>query len=514
MVHNIIDDITPMIKLAIIHPTINYISENFQINPITIILLTGLIFFLKSISLYDIYHKFILKIYYGKIYTLYCSEIKFVGDKFTRHTTYASRASIITSESFDALWDYILSCKNNNIYSLKEWRTFQMDIDNPSSENISNRYFVNQEWPIYVGDTIHIDIKIKKDRIEMQHGYAKQEVDHESIHLTIYSYVKNIYELKKFVDDITKKYKEETEKKRKGKLYNYYLTNIKDEDTCWDEKKFESSKTFENLFFDGKKDIIKRIDFFLNNKDYYYKWGIPYTLGIGLHGPPGTGKTSFIKALANKTKRQIITIPLNKIKTETAFYNTFNTKIRCCGDGVRKYNFEDVIIVLEDIDCMSDIVFERKEKEDKNNKEEEAVEGEETTINIKKMLKDAIESDEVEVRKSILNDDKLTLSFILNVIDGIQEHPGRILVITSNHYNKLDPALVRPGRIDVSLEMKKASIQLIKSMYKHYFAKNFPKQYVGQLKDNVISPCEFINYKFRTKKSSEFLKLLINKMNE
>ena len=104
---------------------------------------------------------------------------------------------------------------------------------------------------------------------------------------------------------------------------------------------------------------------------------------------------------------------------------------------------------------MSDIVFERKEKEDENNKEEE-VEGKEKPINIKKMLKDAIETDEVEVRKSILNDDKLTVSFILNIIDGIQEHPGRILVITSNHYNKLDPALVRPGRIDVSLEMRKA----------------------------------------------------------
>ena len=61
---------------------------------------------------------------------------------------------------------------------------------------------------------------------------------------------------------------------------------------------FESARTFNNIFFDGKKELITKIDFFLKNRKWYYEKGIPYSLGIGLHGPPGTGKTSLIKALS------------------------------------------------------------------------------------------------------------------------------------------------------------------------------------------------------------------------
>ena len=51
----------------------------------------------------------------------------------------------------------------------------------------------------------------------------------------------------------------------------------------------------------------------------------------------------------------------------------------------------------------------------------------------------------------------MTLSYLLNIIDGIRETPGRILIITSNNYDSLDEALIRPGRIDYSLRMNNAS---------------------------------------------------------
>ena len=68
---------------------------------------------------------------------------------------------------------------------------------------------------------------------------------------------------------------------------------------------------------------MNKIEFFENNKEWYDREGHPYTLGIGLHGPPSTGKTSIIKSIANHLKRHLIVIPLSKIKTQTQFNKAF-----------------------------------------------------------------------------------------------------------------------------------------------------------------------------------------------
>ena len=85
----------------------------------------------------------------------------------------------------------------------------------------------------------------------------------------------------------------------------------------------------------------------------------------------------------------------------------------------------------------------------------------------------ACRDDDFEPLKSFDHeDDKLTLSFILNVIDGIRETPGRIMIITSNFYEKLDKALIRPGRIDICLQMKLASREIIHCMFNHFYKYN------------------------------------------
>jgi SpoVK/Ycf46/Vps4 family AAA+-type ATPase len=95
--------------------------------------------------------------------------------------------------------------------------------------------------------------------------------------------------------------------------------------------------------------------------------------------------------------------------------------------------------------------------------------------------------------KSITDDEPITLDDILNLWDGIRETPGRIMIISSNHYNDLDSALKRPGRIDITLELSYASRQVISEMYKHLFETSIDIDALELVNDKFYSPAEIIN---------------------
>ncbi len=232
-----------------------------------------------------------------------------------------------------------------------------------------------------------------------------------------------------------------------------------------------------------------------------------------MHGPPGTGKTSIIKSIANHLRRHLIVIPLSKIKTQTQFNKCFFDHEYSHKNAKERIGFEKKIIVFEDLDCMTDLVMERKKrKEMVNSKKEESnsISKEELLETIKtSMNPDNSRSDFVSMLEKKEESDELTLSFILNVIDGIRETPGRILMITSNHYDKLDPALIRPGRIDISLEMKNASIPIIEEIVEHYYSYKIPIAIRKRLRDDVVSPAMLINLRFKADSAEEYLNMLI-----
>ena len=131
----------------------------------------------------------------------------------------------------------------------------------------------------------------------------------------------------------------------------------------WYEYPFISHKRFDNgMFFDNKQYLLDKLDFFLNNKAWYEKNGVPHTLGLGLWGSVGTGKTSVIKCMANYLNRHIIIIPLNKIKTQAQFMEAFNEETYNKDNAKNSIGFDKKIIVFEDIDCMIDIVKDRGQK--------------------------------------------------------------------------------------------------------------------------------------------------------
>merc|ERR1719498_360778 len=124
--------------------------------------------------------------------------------------------------------------------------------------------------------------------------------------------------------------------------------------------KLSGEKTFESLFFPEKQTLLKLVDQFRSKGGKFGIAGFPHKLGLLLHGPPGTGKTSLIKALAAYTERNVISVPLGRIKTNQELLDLFFDQSYDVGDELPvKLSFAQTIFVLEDIDAATSVVLRR-----------------------------------------------------------------------------------------------------------------------------------------------------------
>merc|ERR1719334_777240 len=176
--------------------------------------------------------------------------------------------------------------------------------------------------------------------------------------------------------------------------------------------------------------IVDDVKDFIDSVNWYRDRGIPYRRGYLLHGPPGCGKTSFIFALAGELQYSICVLNLSD---------------RSMSDDRLAHRLADApensIILLEDIDA----AFVSREL---NPEAETAYQGA----------------------------NRLTFSGLLNAIDGVTSTEGRIVFMTTNYFERLDPALIRPGRVDYIEQISHCSHHQLLNM----FAKFFPAEDVGK----------------------------------
>jgi len=174
------------------------------------------------------------------------------------------------------------------------------------------------------------------------------------------------------------------------------------------------------LPLDTKKKILDTINNFKESKPWYIDHGIPYKLGILLSGPPGTGKTSIVKAICGYFEA-----------------NLYNINLKDMGDSELDQalnSIEDGVALIEDIDAQSSSTHVRK-------------------------------TDETGVESFF----GTTLSGILNAVDGISSSEGRILVMTTNCPEKLDKALIRRGRVDLHIEIGYLTRDCILEFFSRFF---------------------------------------------
>lgn len=203
----------------------------------------------------------------------------------------------------------------------------------------------------------------------------------------------------------------------------------------WECVPFKHPSTFDTLAMDPdkKSTIMADLDDFANGESFYQKTGRAWKRGYLLYGPPGTGKSSMIAAVANYLEYDIYDLELTEVQN--------NSELR----KLLMKTSSKSIIVIEDLDCSLNLTNRKKAPRESSS------------------LPPDMKADDS-------SGGSITLSGLLNFTDGLWSCCGseRIFVFTTNHVEKLDPALLRSGRMDMHIHMSYCSFQAMKILVKNY----------------------------------------------
>eukprot|EP00615_Pteridomonas_danica_P006134 CAMPEP_0114336614 /NCGR_PEP_ID=MMETSP0101-20121206/5830_1 /TAXON_ID=38822 ORGANISM="Pteridomonas danica, Strain PT" /NCGR_SAMPLE_ID=MMETSP0101 /ASSEMBLY_ACC=CAM_ASM_000211 /LENGTH=713 /DNA_ID=CAMNT_0001468607 /DNA_START=133 /DNA_END=2274 /DNA_ORIENTATION=- len=227
------------------------------------------------------------------------------------------------------------------------------------------KYRLNRRTPQSVWTDIGNGIYLRVEEVERDKGEKAEKTQ-----------ITNLYKFKsktkgsvdKFIDEAYQWYLAELRKLEDSSRYLYEMQTSGEKEDGGNRhyKRYQLSdeKSFNSLFFDEKAKLLAMVDHFTNKTGKYAVSGYPHKLGLLLHGPPGTGKTSLIKALAQYTKRNIVNVPLARITTNQELMDImFDQQYAVQGDSIPiKLGFKDVIFVMEDVDAASKVVHRRDGK--------------------------------------------------------------------------------------------------------------------------------------------------------
>lgn len=266
---------------------------------------------------------------------------------------------------------------------------------------------------------------------------------------------------------------------RRTKIYNYQSNNsslrfMADANT---------ERSFDSLFFTQKDKLLRMVKKFADGSLYPKHIHSDNKLGILLYGPPGTGKSAFVIALANYLHKHIVIVDMTKIITCGNFEALMETD-------------KDCILLFEEMDCVLGVLKKRdgmgpvqhpKIDEDYN-----------TLMTLFTNTEDKEEKKRImeKLDKHKFNkENALHLGYILQRLDGIFNETGRVIVGCTNHPELIDPALLRPGRFGIKVELGLCTKTSITDILAYYMELDpIQKRRVDEadLPENCYSPAELI----------------------
>ncbi|XP_047324182.1 AAA-ATPase At3g50940-like [Impatiens glandulifera] len=302
-------------------------------------------------------------------------------------------------------------------------------------------------------------VEVEKKNLDYEGIFSSEKSEKRSLELKFH---------KKFNDEILSKYIPHLLERAKS-IKQGNKTVMLNALGSYISVKLNHPSTFETMAMDPttKKDLMDDLDRFLNRREFYQRVGKAWKRGYLLYGPPGTGKSSLIAAMANYLKFDVYDLELTSLQSNSDFKNLLlNTENRS-------------ILVIEDIDCSAEF---------------------HTRQDVGGLGDD--------------NDKQLTLSGLLNFIDGLWSSYGdeRIIVFTTNHKDRLDPALLRPGRMDKHIHMSYCNFSSFRILCSNYLGISFHPKF-AQIEELIIeaeaTPAEIAEELMRSEDADIVLEAVI-----